>query len=61
MVLHEPGLADRYCDRVLLLYGDSRHELGDCREMLTEERLAELYGHPLKEVESDGRRWFIPA
>ena len=24
-------------------------------------RLAELYGHPLKEVESDGRRWFIPA
>ncbi|MBW7902104.1 MAG: ABC transporter ATP-binding protein [Rhodocyclaceae bacterium] len=61
MVLHEPGLADRYCDRALLVYGDGRCELGACRELLTADRLAELYGHPLKEVESDGRRWFIPA
>ena len=61
MVLHEPGLADRYCDRALLLYGDGRHEIGPCRDMLNADRLATLYGHPLKEVESDGHRWFIPA
>ena len=61
IVLHEPGLADRYCDRVLLVHGDGRCEMGSCRELLTAERLGELYGHPLKEVESDGRRWFIPA
>lgn len=61
MVLHEPGLADRYCDRALLLYGDGRHDIGPCRDILNAERLAILYGHPLKEVESDGRRWFIPA
>ncbi|MCK6406158.1 MAG: ABC transporter ATP-binding protein [Rhodocyclaceae bacterium] len=61
MVLHEPGLADRYCERALLVYGDGRCELGRCREMLTADRLGELYGHPLQEVEADGRRWFIPA
>jgi iron complex transport system ATP-binding protein len=61
MVLHEPGLADRYCDRAMLLYGDGRHEIGACREILNAERLATLYGHPLKEVECDGRRWFIPT
>jgi len=61
MVLHEPGLADRYCERALLVYGDGRCELGSCRELLTAERLGELYGHPLKEVESDSHRWFIPA
>ena len=61
VVLHEPGLADRYCDRVLLVHGDGRCEQGACRELLTAERLCELYGHPLREVESDGRRWFIPA
>ena len=61
MVLHEPGLADRYCDRALLLYGDGRHELGACRDLLTAGRLADLYGHPLREVESEGRRWFVPA
>jgi iron complex transport system ATP-binding protein len=61
MVLHEPGLADRYCDRALLLYGDGRHEIGRCREILSADRLATLYGHPLQEVESHGHRWFIPA
>ncbi len=61
MVLHEPGLADRYCDRALLIHGDGRTELGSCREMLTAPCLTELYGHPLKEVESDGHRWFIPC
>jgi iron complex transport system ATP-binding protein len=61
MVLHEPGLADRYCDRALLIHGDGRAELGSCREMLTAPRLSGLYGHPLKEVESDGHRWFIPC
>lgn len=61
MVLHEPGLADRYCDRALLLYGDGRHEIGPCRDILSADRLAELYGHPLQEVESHGHRWFIPA
>lgn len=61
MVLHEPGLADRYCDRALLVYGDGRYELGSCRELLTADRLGELYGHPLREVDADGRRWFIPA
>ncbi len=61
MVLHEPGLADRYCDRALLLYGDGRCELGTCRELLTAERLGTLYGHPLREIEVDRRRWFIPA
>mgnify|MGYP000844749943 FL=1 len=61
MVLHEPGLADRYCDRALLVYGDGRCEMGRCRDLLTAERLGELYGHPLREVDTDGRRWFIPA
>ncbi len=61
MVLHEPGLADRYCDRALLVHGDGRCELGACRELLTAERLGSLYGHPLKEVVSDDRRWFIPV
>lgn len=61
MVLHEPGLADRYCDRALLVYGDGRCEMGHCRDLLTAERLGELYGHPLREVDTDGRRWFIPA
>lgn len=60
MVLHEPALAWRYCDRALLIHGDGRHELGPVRQMLTAEHLSALYQHPMQAVEIDGRIGFIP-
>lgn len=61
MVLHEPGLAARYCDRVLLLHGDGRCEIGDSTSLLTAEKLSALYGHPLRALDDRGRPWFVPA
>lgn len=61
MVLHEPGLAARYCNRVLLLYGDGRYDLGDSQTLLTAERLSEVYGFPLHPLDDRGRPWFVPA
>lgn len=60
MVLHEPALAWRFCDRVLLIHGDGRTELGSARDMLTAERLSALYQYPLQAVKCDGRISFIP-
>jgi iron complex transport system ATP-binding protein len=60
IVLHEPGLAARYCDRVLLLSGDGDYALGSCAEMLTTDRLSALYGHPLRALDDRGRPWFVP-
>ena len=60
MVLHEPGLAARYCDRVLLLYGDGRAEIGPSAELLTADKLSALYGYPLRALDDRGRPWFIP-
>lgn len=61
MVLHEPGLAARYCDRALLLFDDGRWLLDDVERALTGERLSALYGHPLKELRDGAQRWFVPA
>lgn len=61
MVLHEPGLAARYCDRALLLFDDGRWLLDTVDRALTAERLSELYGHPLKELRDGAHRWFVPA
>ncbi|MQY51414.1 ABC transporter ATP-binding protein [Rhodocyclus tenuis] len=61
MSLHDPGLALRYADRALLLYGDGRAELGPADEILTAERLSALYQHPLVAIDVDGRRCFIPC
>ena len=60
MVLHEPALAWRFCDRALLIHGDGRSECGPVREMLTAERLSSLYQYPLQALEADGRVSFVP-
>jgi iron complex transport system ATP-binding protein len=60
MVLHEPALAWRFCDRALLIHGDGRCETGTASEMLTVDRLSALYQYPLQALESDGRISFMP-
>ncbi len=60
MVLHDPALAHRFCDRVLLVFGDGRTEQGAADELLTADWLAELYGYRLRQNEDGGRRCFIP-
>ena len=66
MVLHEPGLAYRFCDSALLLFGEGEWLYGSAAAVLTAENLTRLYGHPLLQIESpDGQgrvqRWFVPA
>jgi iron complex transport system ATP-binding protein len=61
MVLHEPGLAARFCTHALLLFDDGTAELGRCGEVVNSDSLSRLYGYPLREVGEDGQRWFMPA
>ena len=61
MVLHEPALAWRFCDRALLLHGNGRYECGPTPEMLSAERLSALYDYPLQVFERDGQLCLIPA
>jgi iron complex transport system ATP-binding protein len=59
--LHDPTVAARYADRVVLLHGDGRWAAGPARQLLTAERLSELYLSPMLELEKDGRRIFVSA
>lgn len=57
--LHDPTLAARFADRVLLLFGDGRWSAGPVREVLTAPNLSALYKSPMIEIEKDGRRVFV--
>lgn len=59
--LHDPTVAARFADRVLLLHGDGRWAEGPAAQLLTAERLSELYLAPMLELEKDGRRIFVNA
>jgi len=59
--LHDPTLAARFADRVILLFGDGCWRAGPTKEVLTSETLTELYTTPMLEVAAQGRRVFVSA
>ena len=59
--LHDPTVAARFADRVLLLHGDGRWAAGAASELLNAEKLSELYLSPMLELQKDGRRIFVSA
>lgn len=59
--LHDAGLAARFADDALLLYGDGRWEYGDCATTLSERSIGELYGIVVRELRWDGGRTFVAA
>ncbi len=59
--LHDPTLAARFADRIILLFGDGRWRAGPTREVLTAESLSELYFTPMLELGGEGRRVFVSA
>lgn len=59
--LHDASLAERYANRVLLMFGDGRWRLGPVAEVLNAAELSALYLTPMCELGALGRRAFIPA
>ena len=61
MILHDINLAARFCDHILMLFGNGRVLKGETSELLTAENLEELYGYPIKSLNNDSHSVFIPA
>ncbi len=61
LCLHDPNLAARFCSHALLLFGDGESLAGPVSEVLTPDILSRLYGHPIRLIEANGDRAFIPG
>jgi iron complex transport system ATP-binding protein len=59
--LHDPLLAWRFADFVLMLHGDGEWEFGPVGVMLTIDRLERLYGTPFAEFSRDGQSVMLPV
>jgi len=59
--LHDVNLASRFADRCLLLFGDGRWEIGPKDDVLTGERLSELYATPMETVPWRETNLFVAA
>lgn len=61
MISHDINLAARYCDHALLLFGEGETLQGKTTEVLTASNLERLYGHPIRCLETEGGRVFVPG
>ena len=59
--MHDPTLAARFADRVLLLFGDGRWRYGTVAESLTPETLSELYLTAVSALQLGERSVFVLA
>jgi iron complex transport system ATP-binding protein len=59
MSLHDAGLAARFADQVLLLFGNGEWSCGPTEVALTEESITRLYGTPVIELSWAGGRTFV--
>lgn len=61
MSLHDINMAARFCHKLVFLFPDGDHLMGDSADLLTEEYLKRLYGCHIKRVETDDDVVFVPA
>lgn len=61
MSLHDINLAVRFCNRVLMLFGEGACALGSSEDMLTPEMLSRLYRVPVRVLPWEGGRAFLPG
>jgi iron complex transport system ATP-binding protein len=59
MSLHDAGLAARFSDHALLLFGNGEWLYGSTAEVLTEQTIERLYGLRVKELAWAGGRTFV--
>lgn len=61
MILHDINLASRFCDHLMLLFGEGKLLHGPSDEVLNTDTLTRLYGHPVIAVAGPDGAVFLPG
>lgn len=61
MVLHDLNIAARFCDHLILLFGNGVSRHGSKEDLMTEQQLAQLYGYPIMKIRDKGVDAFLPG
>lgn len=58
MIMHDINLASRFCDHLLLMFGDGNTLHGPVEDVLNAKNLEQLYQHPVMAIDTpDGTVW----
>ena len=60
MVIHDPNLAWRFCDQLLLLFNNGECLKGNTHSILNQKNLSRLYDCPIQEISHGNDTFFSP-
>ena len=60
MVIHDPNLAYRFCDHILLLFNNGEWLAGESHSILTTKNLSHLYNCPFQKMSNEHDTFFSP-
>jgi len=60
MIVHDSNLASRFCDHVILLYGEGEACCGPLAEVVNAQSLSRLYGQPMLSIEGPKGPVYLP-
>lgn len=60
MILHDPNLVSRYCDRLIMLFGNGEYQCGRTQDILSGESLTKLFGHPIQSLPAPQGNIYLP-
>lgn len=61
MATHDINLASRFCDHILLMFGDGTYTTGSNADVLTDEALSQAYGCSIQHVTTGSGTFYFPA
>lgn len=61
MATHDINLASRFCDQILLLFGDGTYTSGSKAEVLTDNALSRAYGCEIRHVVTESGTFYFPV
>lgn len=59
--LHEPNLAARYCNKILLMFTDGSTQQGWQQDLMTAANLSNLYQHPIDAIRQGEQTYWLPT
>ncbi len=61
MSLHDINLAERYCNKILMIFPDGTTKHGPRHALLNQENLSRLYQHPIDVIHDGAHTYWLPG
>ena len=60
-IMHDINVAAKYCDHLIMIFGEGELQFGSADQLLDTDNLGRLYQHSIKEFRDGNQRMYLPV